>query len=47
MRLGGSAAMGLDPNTHSFVVATAFMTSVSFMILALNVIALLLERVYG
>jgi hypothetical protein len=39
--------MRLDPNTHTLVVATAFMTSLSFMILALNVLALILERVYG
>jgi hypothetical protein len=37
--------MRLDPNTHSFVIATAFMTSVAFAIFALNLIALILQRV--
>jgi hypothetical protein len=35
----------MDPNTHSFVIATAFMTSVAFAIFALNLIALILQRV--
>jgi hypothetical protein len=47
MRLGGFAEMGLDPNTHTFVLATALMTSVAFAILALNVIALVLQHVYS
>jgi len=37
--------MGLDPNTHTLVMATAFLTSVAFAIFALNVIALVLQRV--
>jgi hypothetical protein len=47
MRLGGSAVMRLDPNSHSLVVSTAFMVSLTFAIFAMNVIALVLERVYG
>ena len=39
--------MRLDPNTHTLVVATAFMTSLAFAILALNVIALVLRHIYG
>jgi hypothetical protein len=39
--------MRLDPNTHTLVVSTAFLTSLAFAILAMNVIALVLERVYG
>ena len=39
--------MGLDPNTHSFVIATAFMTSVAFAIFALNVIALVLQHMFA
>ncbi len=31
--------MRLDPNMHAFVYATAFVTSLSFAIFALNVIA--------
>ena len=36
------AAMRLDPNTHTFVLATAFLTSFFFAIFAMNVIALVL-----
>jgi hypothetical protein len=39
--------MRLDPMTHTLVVATALLTSVAFAILALNVIALLLQQIYG
>jgi hypothetical protein len=39
--------MRLDPSTHALVVATALLTSVAFAILALNVIALVLQSVYG
>jgi hypothetical protein len=39
--------MRLDPNTHALVVATAFLTSVAFVIFALNVIALVLEHVFA
>ena len=42
-----SAAMQLDPNTHAFVLATAFFTSITFMIFALNLLALILQRVLG
>ena len=35
-----SAAMRLDPNTHAYVMATAFMTSVCFAIAAMSVIGL-------
>jgi hypothetical protein len=34
--------MRLDPNTHAFVLATAFMTSLTFAIFAMNVIAVAL-----
>jgi hypothetical protein len=36
--------MRLDPNTHAYVVATAFMTSVTFAIFAMNLIALILSH---
>ena len=36
------AAMRMNPNTHSYVLATAFMTSAAFAIFAMNVIALCL-----
>lgn len=39
-----TAAMRLDQNTHAFVLATAFLTSVSFAILAMNVLALVLSH---
>jgi hypothetical protein len=32
--------MRLDPNTHAFVLATAFLTSISFALAAMQVIAL-------
>ena len=35
-----SAAMSLDPNTHAYVMATAFLTSICFAIAAMSVIAL-------
>jgi hypothetical protein len=35
-----SAAMRLDPNTHAYVMATAFLTSICFAIAAMSVIAL-------
>jgi hypothetical protein len=35
--------MRLDPGTHAFVQATAFITSLSFAIFALNLIAALLN----
>ena len=47
MRRGSSpstAAMRIDPNTHAYVMATAFLTSVSFAILAMNVLALVLSH---
>jgi hypothetical protein len=47
MRLGGSAAMRMDPNTHTFVVSTAFMVALTFAIFAMNLIAFMLERVHG
>jgi len=37
--------MRIDPNTHALVMATAFLTSVSFAILAMNVLALVLSHV--
>ncbi len=39
-----TAVMRLDPNTHSFVLATAFLTSVSFAVFAMNLLALVLSR---
>jgi len=42
-----SAAMRLDPNTHACVLATAFMTSLTFAIFAMNVIAVVLQQVLG
>jgi hypothetical protein len=38
--------MRLDPNTHAIVVATAFLTSVSFAIFAMNVLAAVLYWLY-
>ena len=35
-----SAAMRLDPNTHAYVMATAFLTSICFAIAAMSVIGL-------
>jgi hypothetical protein len=35
--------MRLDPNTHAYVVATAFFTSLAFAIFAMNVLALVLQ----
>jgi hypothetical protein len=37
----------LDPNTHALVYGWAFLTSLSFTIFALHLIALILERVMG
>jgi hypothetical protein len=45
MRLGGSAAM--DPNTHTFVVSTAFFVSLTFTVFALRLIALFLQHIYS
>jgi hypothetical protein len=39
--------MRLDPNTHAFVLATAFITSVTFAIFACNLLALVLEHIYN
>jgi hypothetical protein len=35
--------MRLDPNTHAYMVTTAFFTSLAFAIFAMNVIALILS----
>jgi hypothetical protein len=35
--------MSLDPNTHAFVLATAFLTSITFAIAAMAVIGLLIH----
>jgi len=35
-----SAAMSLDPNTHAYVMATAFLTSIFFAIAAMSVLGL-------
>jgi hypothetical protein len=37
--------MRLDPNTHAFVVATAGLTSIAFMVSFLNVLAVILSHV--
>jgi hypothetical protein len=37
--------MNLDPNTHSLVLGTAFLTSVAFAISAMNVLAVVLSHV--
>jgi hypothetical protein len=42
MRRYHPAAMRMNPNTHSYMLATAFMTSAAFAIFAMNVIALCL-----
>jgi hypothetical protein len=39
--------MRLDPNTHAFVAATAFLTSVAFAIAAMNVLAFVLARFWS
>lgn len=38
-------SMRLDPNMHALVLGTAFLTSITFTIFALNVIALVLHYV--
>jgi len=35
----------MDPNTHSFVLATAFVTSITFAISMMNVLAVVLSHV--
>jgi hypothetical protein len=35
----------LDPNTHAFVAATAAVTSIAFMVSAMNVLAVVLSHV--
>ena len=42
MRRSHPAAMRMNPNTHTYVLATAFMTSAAFAIFVMNVIALYL-----
>ena len=37
--------VNLDPNTHAFVLATAALTSISFAISAMNVLAVVLSHV--
>jgi hypothetical protein len=34
----------LDPNTHTLVLTTAFLTSVAFAVFAMNVLALVLSH---
>jgi hypothetical protein len=38
--------MRLDPNTHAYVLATAFFTSVAFAIAVMNVLAFVLARYF-
>ncbi len=35
--------MRLDPNTHAFVLATAFLTSIAFAIAAMQVVAVVIH----
>ncbi len=35
----------MDPNTHAFVLATAFVTSITFAISMMNVLAVVLSHV--
>jgi hypothetical protein len=44
LRGAAPAAMRLDPNTHAFVLATAFLTSLLFAIFAMNLLALVLSH---
>ena len=37
--------MNLDPNTHAFVVATAAITAITFMIAVMNVLAVVLSHI--
>ena len=39
--------MKLDPTTHAFVMATALLTSITFAVFVMNVLALILERTGG
>jgi len=39
MRYCGASTMRLPPHVHAFVLATAFITSLTFTILAMNVLA--------
>jgi hypothetical protein len=39
--------MRLDPNTHAYVLATAFLTSATFAIFAMNLLALVLSHLLG
>lgn len=36
--------MRLDPNTHAYVLATAFITSITFAVFAMNLLALILSH---
>jgi hypothetical protein len=36
--------MGMDPNTHAFVLATAAITSIAFAISFMNVLAVVLSH---
>jgi hypothetical protein len=47
VRFHRSAAMRLDPNTHTFVLATAFITSLAFAVLAMNLLAGVLYYAIG
>jgi hypothetical protein len=37
--------LNLDPNTHSIVLGTAFLTSVAFAVFAMNVLAVVLSHI--
>lgn len=47
VRFHQPAAMRLDPNTHTFVLATAFITSFAFAVLAMNLLAGVLYYTIG
>jgi hypothetical protein len=39
--------MRLDPNTHAFVLATAFLTSLCFAVFAMNLFVLVVTHLGG
>jgi hypothetical protein len=41
----GNQGVRLDPNTHAFVMATAVLTSISFVVFAMNLLAVFLSHV--
>jgi len=43
--LNPAALVNLDPNTHAFVLATAALTSITFAIAVMNVLAVVLSHI--